>query len=116
MTDFRLEPLTARQWIALPDPPASDMLLGPLVRHAARTIIVGDTGHGKTALAMQLARAILAGSETFGYEGAGVGPVLVIDLEQGVAKAVLASETTWSTSPARTDSRSASTRTPIRRT
>ncbi len=74
---------TAREICDLPDPPDSDMLLGPLVVRGARTIIVGDTGHGKTSLALQLSTAVLAGKEALGYTGAGAGPVLVVDLEQG---------------------------------
>jgi hypothetical protein len=84
----RVEPAftlrTARELIALPEPPASDMLLGPLVLRGARTIIVADTGHGKTTLALQLASAVLTGSEALGYTGAAIGPVLVVDLEQGI--------------------------------
>lgn len=76
--------VTARELCALPDPDDSDMLLGPLVVRGARTIIVADTGHGKTTFALQLAKAILTGGEMLGHDGAGVGPVLVIDLEQGI--------------------------------
>jgi AAA domain len=81
---FRLEVLTARALAALPDPPEADLLLGPLVRRGARTVIVGDTGHGKTALVAQLVRAILAGEDVLGYSGAAVGPGLIVDLEQGL--------------------------------
>jgi len=57
---------------------------GPLVIRGARTIIVGDTGHGKTALSLQIAAAILTGADVLGYQGASTGPVMVIDLEQGI--------------------------------
>ena len=80
---FELQVLTARDITAFPDPPASDMLVGPLVIRGARTIIVADTGHGKTTLAGQLVSAALTGWDVFGYQGAGVGPALIIDLEQG---------------------------------
>lgn len=80
----RLRTLTARELAALPDPPDADLLLGPLVVRGARTIVVGDTGHGKTTFVMQLAGAILAGSDALGYRGAKTGPVVVIDLEQGM--------------------------------
>jgi len=78
-----LPALTARELVARPDPPESAMLLGPLVVRGARIIVVGDTGHGKTTFVLQLATAVLTGGEMLGYEGAGVGPVVVVDLEQG---------------------------------
>jgi hypothetical protein len=81
---FRLEELTARELMALPDPLADAMLVGPLVARGGRTIIVGDTGHGKTALALQLAASVLTGAEALGYQGARTGPVLIVDLEQGL--------------------------------
>ncbi len=80
---FRLVVRTAREICALPDPPESHRLAGPLVGRGARTIVVADTGHGKTTLSLQIAKAILTGDEILGYDGAGVGPVLVLDLEQG---------------------------------
>jgi len=81
---FALEVRTAREISALPEPDESYMLVGPLVVRGARTIIVADTGHGKTTLAMQLASAALTGWEVFGYFGAQVSCVLVVDLEQGI--------------------------------
>jgi energy-coupling factor transporter ATP-binding protein EcfA2 len=75
---------TGRALGELPDPGEADMLVGPLVGRGARTIVVGDTGHGKTTLAAQLAGAILTGGEVFGYAGTGGGPVVVVDLEQGL--------------------------------
>jgi len=81
---FALDVRTAREISALPEPDESDMLVGPLVVRGARTIIVADTGHGKTTLAMQLASAALSGWEVFGYFGAHVACVLVVDLEQGI--------------------------------
>ena len=81
---FSLEVRTAREISALPEPDDSDMLVGPLVRRAARIVIVADTGHGKTTLAMQLASAALTGWEVFGHFGAKVSCVLVVDLEQGI--------------------------------
>jgi AAA domain len=84
----KVEPLftvrTARELCAIPDPDGSDMLLGPLVVRGHRTILVADTGHGKTTLAMQLAGAVLTGAEALGYQGAGLGPVMIVDLEQGI--------------------------------
>ena len=75
--------LTAREFMALPESKASDLLLGPLVVRGARTILVGDNGHGKTTLALQMLGGILDGRDVIGYEGAGSGPVLIVDLEQG---------------------------------
>ncbi len=75
---------TAREIAELPDPPESDLLLGPLVIRGARTIIVADTGHGKTTLGLQFAHAILTGDCALGHTGIGAGPVLVLDLEQGI--------------------------------
>lgn len=79
-----LELRTAKEIASLPEPLDSDMLLGPLVTRGARTILVGDTGHGKTTLAGQLAVAVLMGAEALGYAGAGSGPVMIVDLEQGL--------------------------------
>ena len=81
---FSLQVRTARELSALPEPDESYMLVGPLVVRGARTVIVADTGHGKTTLAMQLVSAALTGWEVFGYFGAQVACVLVVDLEQGI--------------------------------
>ena len=81
---FTLTPYTARD---LCDEPDLDVgrLLGPLVLSGGRTIIVGDTGEGKTTLAFQIIRAILTGSDFLGYQGAGGegARALIVDLEQG---------------------------------
>jgi AAA domain len=81
---FTLDVRTAREIMALPEPDASDLLVGPLVVRGARTIVVADTGHGKTTLALQFAHAALTKWEALGYFGAGVTSVLVVDLEQGI--------------------------------
>jgi AAA domain/DnaB-like helicase N terminal domain len=81
---FSLETFTAAALAALPDPPASDHLLGPLVVRGARTIVVGDTGHGKTTFVLQAVRAVLAGEELLEYRGIGAGRALVVDAEQGL--------------------------------
>jgi hypothetical protein len=75
---------TAREIAALPEPDDADLLAGPLVVRGARTIIVAAPGHGKTTLAGQLVHAVLTGSEVLGYLGAGIGPALIVDLEQGL--------------------------------
>jgi hypothetical protein len=81
---FRLLVRTAPEIMELPEPPESYRLLGPLVFRGSRTIVVGDTGHGKTSFALQMLASILHGSDMLGWKGAGVGPVLVVDLEQGI--------------------------------
>ena len=81
---FTLDVRSAREISELPEPDESDMLVGPLVVRGSRTIIVAAPGHGKTTLALQLAAAALTGWEVFGYFGAGVSCVLVVDLEQGI--------------------------------
>jgi hypothetical protein len=71
---FELTVYTAAELCALPDPDTSDYLLGAFVIRGARTIIVGDTGHGKTTLALSMLRAILAGEELIGERGSGAVP------------------------------------------
>jgi AAA domain len=81
---FRLNPLTARAVCDLPEPAETDLLLGPLVVRRQRLIIVGDTGHGKTSLSYQIVAGILDERDVVGYVGAGSGPALIVDLEQGI--------------------------------
>lgn len=81
---FILDVQTAADYIALPEPGEDALLLGPLVRRGERTIVVGDTGHGKTTLTLQFLEAILTGADVFDYTGIGRGPVLWLDLEQGL--------------------------------
>jgi hypothetical protein len=83
MPPFILDALTAPRFVALPEPPESAQLLGPYVRRGERTILVGDTGHGKSSLSVQMAGGILTGDEVLGHTGAGTGPFLWLDLEQG---------------------------------
>ena len=75
---------TARAIYELGDRGLEDMLLGPLVVRGARTIIAGDTGHGKTVLSLRMAKAVLRGELFLDWQGAGADCVLVIDLEQGL--------------------------------
>ncbi len=77
------EPLKANAFLDLPEP-AGVELLGPLVLRGGRTLIGGDSGHGKTTLSFAMTAAILQGEPLLGYTGAGLGPALIIDLEQGV--------------------------------
>jgi KaiC/GvpD/RAD55 family RecA-like ATPase len=81
---LRLAVWTGRELSELPDRGDTDMLVGPLIGRGARTIIVGDTGHGKSTLANQFGSAALTGVECLGYQGAGAGPVVIVDLEQGL--------------------------------
>jgi len=78
-----LEVTTARDLCALPDPPASGELLGPLLVRGNRLVLGGHTGEGKTTLALSIARAVALGEDFLGWRGAG-GRVLVIDAEQGL--------------------------------
>jgi hypothetical protein len=49
-----------------------------------RTILVGDSGHGKTTLALQMVAGIVRGDDVLGHRGAGSARALLVDLEQGV--------------------------------
>jgi AAA domain-containing protein len=80
---FRLDVATASAFVARPEPPESALLLGPLVRRCERVVLLGDTGHGKTTLSYQMGGAVIAGEEALGYRGEGIGPLLILDLEQG---------------------------------
>src|SRR5438093_7182683 len=84
LVEPRLIVRTARELVGLPDPQSEDLLLGPLVVRGARTIIVADTGHGKTSLSLQFGAAVLTGAEALGFRGARSGPLFVVDLEQGI--------------------------------
>jgi hypothetical protein len=82
---FRLRAFTGPEMIGLPGS-IEDDLAGPYVRRGARTIVVADTGHGKTTLVAQLIAAILTGGEALGHRAAEPSgrPALVVDLEQGL--------------------------------
>lgn len=80
---FSIEVLTARALCAMPDPPRSDELLGPLVMRGCRTIIGGHTGEGKSTYTAALVAAIVKGEPFLEWQGAG-GCALVLDLEQGL--------------------------------
>jgi hypothetical protein len=83
--DRLLRPLTARQVCELPDPPVSDVLLGPYVVRRNRLVLVGDSGHGKTTLALQMVAGIVTGGDVLGHRGCGGGVrALIVDLEQGL--------------------------------
>jgi AAA domain len=80
---FELEVLTAREVCALPDPPKSDELLGPLLTRGQRLVLGGQTGEGKTTMALAMVRAIALGETFLDWHGPG-GRALVLDAEQGL--------------------------------
>jgi hypothetical protein len=82
---FQLRAFTGPEIIGLPGP-IEDELVGRYVRRGARTIVVADTGHGKTTLVAQFIAAILTGGEALGHQAAEPSglPALVVDLEQGL--------------------------------
>jgi hypothetical protein len=84
---FTIDTLTARQLDELPEPDGDARLLGHYVTRLGRTVIVGDTGEGKTTVAMQFVRGIVTGDQVLGQTGAGEGPALILDLEQGLRSA-----------------------------
>ena len=81
---FELSVQTARALCALPDPPGSDELLGPLLVRGQRVILGGHTGEGKTTLALQILRAVVCGEQLLDWHGSGNLRALVIDAEQGL--------------------------------
>jgi hypothetical protein len=76
--------LTARELCALPDPPVSDELLGPLVVRGQRVALGAHTGEGKSTMGLQIMRAVLLGEDFLGWKGSGDVRALVIDAEQGL--------------------------------
>jgi hypothetical protein len=76
--------LTAREICALPDPPETDELLGPAVIRGQRVVVGAHTGEGKTTIALQVVRAIVAGEDFLDWRGRSGGRALVIDAEQGL--------------------------------
>lgn len=78
------EVVTARGLCELPDPPQTDELLGSLVVRGQRIVIGAHTGEGKTTIALQLVRAIVAGADFLDWKGAAGCRALVIDAEQGL--------------------------------
>lgn len=83
LTSESWEPMKASAFLELPEPEGNE-LLGPLVLRGGRTIVGGDSGHGKTTLTFAMISAIVHGTELLKWKGAGLGPALIIDLEQGV--------------------------------
>ena len=80
----RIEVMTAKALCELPDPPTSDLLVGPLLIRGQRTVIGGYTGEGKTSLTLRLVQTATEGGEFLDWSGAGGNRAIVIDAEQGV--------------------------------
>ena len=79
---FALGVLTARALCAVPDRPESDEPPGP-PSSGQPAVLGGDTGEGKTTLALQLVRAIVLGEELLDWASAGGARAPAIDAEQG---------------------------------
>jgi hypothetical protein len=79
----RFQLITAKALCALPDPPGSDELAGPLLVRGNRTILGAHTGDGKTSLSLQIVRAVVRGQPFLEWQGLGDCRALVIDAEQG---------------------------------
>ena len=80
---FRVELMTTKQVMALPDPEESQYLLGPLLYRGQRVILGGHTGHGKTTLVMRMTAAAVFGKRFLEWAGKGGLRALVVDVEQG---------------------------------
>jgi AAA domain len=81
--DVRLDVLTARDLCALPDPLATDELLGPLLIRGHRLVLGAHTGEGKSTMTAAIIRAIVEGDTFLDWTGSG-GRALIIDAEQGL--------------------------------
>jgi hypothetical protein len=82
----RLEILSAREIMELPDPDESGYLLGPIIYRGHRIVVGGWTGHGKTTFTMHMVSAAVSGREFLRPKWKGKGgdlKALVVDVEQG---------------------------------
>ena len=81
----RMEVLSARQIMALPDPDTDGYLLGPLIYRGHRIVVGGWTGHGKTTFTMHMVASAVEGTEFLRpkWKGKGGLRALVVDVEQG---------------------------------
>jgi hypothetical protein len=81
----KMEVLTAKAIMALPDPDESGYLLGPLIYRGHRIVIGGWTGHGKTTFTMHMVASAVHGREFLRpkWRGKGNLKALVVDVEQG---------------------------------
>jgi hypothetical protein len=78
-----LQTVSTKEIAEMPEPDRSDELMGGLLMRGQRVVIGAHTGHGKTTLTLQVARAFAHGEEFLDYKGAG-GRALVIDAEQSL--------------------------------
>ena len=81
----RMEVLSAREIMELPDPDSDGYLLGPLIYRGHRIVVGGWTGHGKTTFTMHMIAAATEGKEFLRpkWKGKGGLKALVVDVEQG---------------------------------
>jgi hypothetical protein len=83
----KMEVLTAREIMALPDPDEEGYLLGPLLYRGHRIVIGGWTGHGKTTFTMHMVACAVEGREFLRPKWKGRKDreinALVVDVEQG---------------------------------
>jgi hypothetical protein len=79
----KLQVLSARELMALPDPDTSGYLLGPLIYRGHRIVVGGWTGHGKTTFTLHMTAAACYGREFLKWTGLGGLRALVVDVEQG---------------------------------
>ena len=79
----KLQVLSAREMMALPDPDTSGYLLGPLIYRGHRIVVGGWTGHGKTTFTMHMVAAACYGRDFLQWRGLGNLRALVVDVEQG---------------------------------
>jgi hypothetical protein len=81
----KMEVLSARAMMELPDPDQEGYLLGPLIYRGHRIVIGGWTGHGKTTFCMHMVASAVEGREFLrpGWTGKGKLKALVVDVEQG---------------------------------
>jgi hypothetical protein len=78
------EVLSAREICQLPDPPASNQLLGSLLSRGDRLGLGAPTGAGKTTMGLWIVRGIVLAEPFLDWEGAGGCRALVVDAEQGL--------------------------------
>ena len=79
----KMQVLSAREMMALPDPDTSGYLLGPLIYRGHRIVVGGWTGHGKTTFTMHMIAAACYGRDFLQWHGQGNLRALVVDVEQG---------------------------------
>lgn len=82
--DIQLEFIHVSDLLKMDLPPAEDLVVG-LIRAQSVNLLVGETGSGKSMLALNLALAVSTGSESWiGYEVIGEGKVLYLNSEMAL--------------------------------